>query len=317
MVKHVTNVYYICLIKTSIFTAMLLKRKFLLLFVLSFPFYSIVSGQVKDTLNSIPLKAKKNYFQMGIGFNFASGIGTRRNYVENLDSSSSLEYSKGSYGKGFEISMSFGRMVTKNFGLEMGLGVIIGSKNKEENQYITNYNGIKGVDKQSFYFLAHTFKVNPKIVFEVPLKNDNAFYGKFGYVFGVGNGRGYAEENVTFTNGQKGEGSYEWRKRGGIVSGSSINLGFKIKTEVDSYFFIELTSNNLSRKFKHNSMIYSYENGQNTIDSRTVYSKETIYEDKVTTDPNAVVDPDQPKKLTAYLSSYNSCGFRIGFVANF
>ncbi len=254
---------------------------------------------------------------MGIGYNFTTGIGTSKDYVENMDSSYSTHYSRGSYGKGADISLGFGRMMSKNFGMELGIGVIIGAKNKENNQYLVSYNGISGIDQQSKYYLANTFKFNPKIVIEVPLKNEHAFYGKIGYVFGFGNTKIHADEITNYSTGEVDNGTYEWAYKGGFVSGSTTSLGFKLKAEKDAFFFIELTSENLSRKFKKGSMTYSVENGQNTLNSRSVSSKEILFEDKVTTDPNGTPDQNQPKKYAAYRYNYSSVGFKIGFVANF
>jgi hypothetical protein len=275
-------------------------------------------AQKKDSLqlNTIKIPDRKFYYQLGVGYHFSAGVGTLQNYKENKDGSSSIQNMNGSWGKGIDIGFGFGVKITKSMAFELELGGVVGGKNKEENQYYVTTFSTPYTLKESSIFKANTFRFNPKIVFEVPIKGENAFYGKIGYLIGFGNAKEIIDAEAYYNSGQKGTGSYEWKISGGIVSGSTMALGFRIKTEEDISFFMEITGNNLHRTFTESSMVESVENGQNTLNTRSIYSKEVIYVDKVET-PAGTPDPTKPRQLAAYRASYSSVGFRIGFVRHF
>jgi len=88
--------------------------KYNFVFIITFLLASIVQAQTKDSLSqqSIDILNKKYYFQMGIGYNFAAGIGELRNYLETDDYSTSETHFLSSYGKGVDISCGLGRKFT-------------------------------------------------------------------------------------------------------------------------------------------------------------------------------------------------------------
>jgi opacity protein-like surface antigen len=294
------------------------KKLTLLSFVLILLF-SNAFAQNKDSTNSKPkdIQSSKFYYQIGIGYNFSSNGETFTQKKEYKDDTYELTRVPGSWGKGFDIGFGLGCKITRTLGIELELGYLIGSKIKEENQFNLSYNGIPGVDKQSATYKANTFRINPKIIFEIPLKNENSFYGKIGYQLGFGNGKIDWEETASYSNGGTGTGSYEFTRTGGLISGTTTALGFRFKVEKNISFFMEATANNLSRKFTKSELTYCVENSQNTIDSRTTYFKETHYLDNIMVDPNVPIDTSKPREILSFRSNYSSVGFRIGFITHF
>jgi len=288
----------------------------------SFLFLSFISfhlnAQNKDSVSSKPsdLASKKFYYQFGLSYNLSSGTGSFTNNVANKDGSSSKDYFLGSYGKGTGIFFSLGKKLNKNLGLEIEACYLAGSKNKEKNQYYVTSSSIPYLDNQDQTFKSNTIRFNPKIVFEIPFKKENAFYSKIGYLVGFGNGIRHSDEQFFLDNGQTGKGSYEWRLTGGMVSGSTMALGIRVKVEKNLSFFAEISNNNTHRTFRKSTMIQATENGTNVLDSRSVYSKETDYVDKATYSAGAQ-DPNKPYQYPAYRSNYSSVGLRIGFIKHF
>ena len=293
------------------------SKKIILVLLLSSMFSSVLFAQNKDSLTSkkTDISTKKFYYQIGIGYNFNSGIGSFSNNTKNADGSTSKQLFRASLGKGFDIAFSLGKKITQNFGLEMELGYILGSANTENNQfYETNFGNPLTV-KQRVEYTANTFRINPKFLFEVPFAKGNAFYSKIGYMIGFGNAKTTISEDWYFVNGSTGNGNYTRARTGGLVSGSTLALGVRFKLEHDACFFMEFTGNNLHRSFKEDRMTESNENGKNTLDSKTVYQTETVFVKNATTTLNP--DQSQPHQYPSYRVSYSTVGFRIGIVKHF
>ena len=295
---------------------MFFRKNILILFIVLTPL-KILNAQDIDSakLKPIDISKLKFYYQLGLGPNFSSGIGSFSNYSESNDGTVTQGNKLGSFGKGFDISFLLGKKVAKNFGIEMEIGYLIGGKNKEENQfYVTSFPYNYNV-KQELTYNANTFRINPKFVLEIPIANTSAFYCKLGYMIGFGKLKIVAAEEAYYENGQKGQGNYEWERLGGIVSGSTTAFGFRFKVEKDVSFFIEVTGNSLHRKFEKSIMTQSIENGQNTLATRSVYSKNIVYEDKSTSTSSP--DFTRPRSAPSFRSNYSSVGFKLGFVKHF
>lgn len=278
---------------------------------------SIVCGQSNDSLltKSTTVLDKKFYYQLGAGFNFASGIGTFRNHIENDDFSTSDNNFTGSFGKGFDIAFGLGHKLTQSFGIEVEVGYTRGSGNIEENQYFFTTSAMPPIINQTVSNRANTLRINPKLLFEVPFKKVNAFYSKLGYMFGTGNGKVSIEETWNY-QGYDGKGTFEWKQTGGMVSGSTMALGLRFLVDKDISFFMEITGMNAYRKFKKSSLIESIVNNNNTIDFSPVYYKEIIFVDELHTEPNSL-DLTKPREVLAFRSNYSNVGFRIGFISHF
>ena len=274
-------------------------------------------AQNKDSLNiqNIDISSKKFYYQIGVGYNFSSGIGSFPSTVTNKDGSTSKENNLGSYGKSFDISFGLGKKVTRNLGLEMELGYMFGSAITVDNQYYITNVANPYIEKEHAEFTASTFRINPKFVFEIPFAKENAFYSKIGYLIGFGNAKATYTESLAFDNGNTGAASYSRLRTGGLISGSSMALGVRFKVEHTLSFFVELTGNNLHRTFKKDDMTEAIENGTNVLSSKSVYQTQTVFVTQATT--TASPDQSQPYQYPAYRSNYSTVGFRLGFVKHF
>jgi hypothetical protein len=295
----------------------MLLKKSVFLFLFSSLFFSDLVAQNNDSLNSkkIDLSTKKFYYQFGIGYNFNSGSAYFVNTTTNEDGSSSKNNFSGSLGKSFDLSFALGKKVTQNLGLEMDLGYMWGGTNTENNQFYEANSGNPLTVKQKVEYTANTFRINPKLVFEIPFAKGNAFYSKLGYMIGFGNSKATYTENWDFYDGSTGTGDYTRIRSGGLVSGSTMALGVRFNVERDLSFFMELTGNNLHRTFKRDILTASNENGKNTLSSKSVYQTQTIYVKNATNTPNP--DPNQPHQYPADLVGYSTVGFKIGIVKHF
>lgn len=295
---------------------MILRKAMVIVFLLNAMMLNSFA-QNQDSLNPKPVSDKKYYYQMGIGYNFFAGIGVRSNNSTDRSWNYTQANHNASYGKGFDISFGLGVKAARNLALELEIGYLIGAKDKEDDQYYDTTYAYPLIIKEKRSFKANTFRINPKFVFEIPLKNDHCFYSKIGYMIGVGNAKSSTQSQWYYDNGWYGEGSFERTYTGGIVSGSTMALGFRFATkEEDTYFFMELTGANLHRTFKKGTMTTAIANGQNDIDNQPDFYKEFIYVDQAEYNLKGR-DLYEPRQIPAYRANYSSVGFRLGFAKYF
>ena len=285
--------------------------------VFSFFLFSIVFAQNNDSLNqkSTRILNKKFYFQIGIGYNFPTGLGTLGVTQQDVAGNTSKKYLHSSLGQGVDIGLGLGRKLSQNLGVEMELGYISGTGQSFESQFYINNTPDPYLDKQHNTYTANTFRINPKLLFEVPFKDQNAFYAKLGYLVGFGKETRSATDDWVYNSGQENTGEFKWETTGGVVSGSTMALGFRFLAEKDVSFFMELTGNNLHRTFKKTTMTEASENGKSFLSSKSVYDTETIYVHNA--ESSTTIDSTKPYQYPAYRSNYSSVGFRIGLIYHF
>ncbi|HVD96781.1 MAG TPA: hypothetical protein VNB90_01170 [Cytophagaceae bacterium] len=258
---------------------------------------------------------KRFYFNIGVGYNFVSGTGETAQYKEYTNGSFDVTNVKYSYGKGASLSVALGKMINKNLGFEVKLGYMGGGKNNHTSTYYdTSSTGDPYALEQDFSYFANTFFINPQIVLEAPFSQGHALYSKVGYLVGAGKATLALKETPNFytiPNQVAQSGEFDWAYTGGLVSGSTLSLGIRLKIDNTASFFMEATGNSLHRTFTETHRTKAEKNKQDILNTFSKYNSEIDFV-STASEPKQI-DYNVPRKEPAYRANYSSAGFRIGF----
>jgi hypothetical protein len=291
-------------------------KKFILGFFVLCASAQFSNAERRDSLNPSVSNVKRFYYQIGTGYLFNSGTDNLEQYIQKNTQTYTVENVKSSWGKGFDVGLTFGGKFNSSLGVEIEFGYTVGGKNKTNSEYYVAAVTSPLVVKEVLSTRANTFRINPKLVFEMPFKKTNALYGKLGYMVGAGKAIVEVQEEWIFDNGGYGAASYQRDNSGGSVSGATMALGIRIQAEKDLSFFVEVVGNSLHRKFEKNVMTKYMANGQDLLGDLSYFQKQTNFVDKATYNLG-VIDEDKPREIPSFLSNYSSAGIRLGFIINF
>ena len=264
------------------------------------------------------MNAQENglYLSLNGGYNFAAGTekGTVSNVTSVSTSSSNVTTSENialSYGKGLNVGGAIGYMFNKNVGAELAFDYLIGGKTSG-NETTTSAGG---VDKTDIDFSAKMLQIVPSLVIAAGMEGINP-YAKFGLVIGSSK----LTENTTDVDTSGGTtDTTEFTKE------TETNTGFGFKGAVGAMFtvnpnisiFAELTSVNMSQSLKSSSITKATVNGVDVLAGGTIFQKETVYEDTLTTTSPTPATPNAPRKAVTTTVPFSSFGINVGLKYSF
>lgn len=263
----------------------------------------------------------------GIG-NPSSVIGIEKYVDKTIGSNDSYEKNiYGSLGKGINISLNPGYMITKNIGVELGFNYFLGSKtvmNKETNIDPDIFDKTSAISNQ--------VRVIPSVV--INTGGDKLYgYAKAGVVLPVaGSTKGTRE--VSFTSEYLGNKdifttTVETTTKGSLSLGfrGALGIGYNFNNWIGINLDIFATVLNVKAKTRKFDSFVSAKNGVVDDSPSTVYSTEINYVDQLTTssnnkdfnsknnpnyDDNNAFDKDKPQDVLATKTNFNQFGFSLG-----
>jgi len=288
-------------------------RVYLVLVAVLF-FHLSVFGQDSANIKSVRVKEKKSvYVSILAGYGF--GIGTGQNFQTQQTSSKSIVSAKShSYGKGFNLSVLTGIMITKNIGTELNLGYHFGGSNKKQNIWINDTASTQRVE-ENYEFSANYGIINPNLVISIDNSKMLVPYVKLGPSFVFGKTKTLYEAKVRFSNGAKGTENAEWEYTGGFGLGFSTAGGIKIKTPNEKVFFvIEAAYNSLSFGVKKGRMVSDTYQNMYRLKPYTISEREIVYVDEI--DEKAIQDPNKPMQRLKYKANADNITLSLGMYFN-
>ncbi|MCX6351000.1 MAG: outer membrane beta-barrel protein [Bacteroidetes bacterium] len=255
------------------------------------------------------------YIKPYIGYYFPYGGGT---YQDNFykDGINGTQQQKAilqtvSFGSGTGFGFNSGYMFTKNFGIELGIGSVMGNTYKShslsQNSSWTNNNSY---DVNKELVSNGVINISPSIVLSTNIYKFNP-YSKFGLLYSYG-GKVLITSNKIYTDdiGKKykiyEEEEYTHYPDLGFCSafGCNYNLSDNLKIGLEFY------SQNISRYLKHS--IFTKSTVDN-VDRIGIYKRCQIEVDysKTQYQINSPFDPNKPSQYRSWVHSYSNYGFNF------
>ena len=221
-------------------------------------------------------------------------------------------------GKGLNFGVAFGYMFNDHVGAELGLGYLLGSKNK----FTQTINDEIDPDNIANYTLngeisANQFRINPSLVVSTDFK-DFVPYAKFGVVLGVGTKITETYSDKKFTGADNVEQVFE--STGGLAFGVSAVLGAVYQFNKKTGLFLEFASTTMSYAPKQRELTEYTVGGDSYMNNLTPYqtsAKLTEYVDSI--DENNI-DPVDPTASTLALKlkyPFSTFAFNLGLRFSF
>ena len=248
---------------------------------------------------------------VSVNAGYGIGMGTQSlesSHTYTSTSTSEIENFKksdASFGKGLNFGCTFGYMINKNIGAEIGFSYLLGDKIKIKDDSYT-YGYTNSHSSTDFTESSKMFRINPSLIIASGLDKLN-LYAKFGLVIGIG--------SVTDKSNNNSDGSIVEQTvfyNGGMAIGLSSGIGFMFKLSDKMSFYTELNMVNLSyAPTKGKITVYTY-NGVDKLPTLTTKQKETDFVDSYTTDSNNPIPDSQPDKALKSKAPFGSFGINIG-----
>lgn len=257
------------------------------------------------SLFSNTLFAQRAYVNINVGYGFR--MSSQNLHFFNFYNSTSgniintNEQVNVSLGKGLNIGGTFGYMINKNIGTELGVSYLIGGKSKAK---------VADLDGTSDYTLSSKMlRINPTIVIASGFEKINP-YAKFGLIIGSGSIM-YKE---IYNNA--GVGIMKMKLNGGIALGLSSGVGAIYKMNDKMSFYGELNMVNLSyAPTKGKITDYSY-NGVDGLVDLTTNEKEIEFVDSYTYNSNNQPSDSKPSIKLKQKLPFGSFGLILGWRIN-
>lgn len=202
----------------------------------------------------------------------------------------------GSFGKGANVGIAAGYMLSPNFGAELGFNYLLGSKYESTGRTnLTTYNQtMKG----------NMFQLSPSIVLKTNTVGKMNHYVKAGLLVGLG---AKVTEEIEIRSGVNS--AYGVREYTGNASlGITGAVGTEFAVNNNMAFFIEAKGNGLTYKPEKSEVVQATLNGQDQLQYLTVRDKNTVYLDSYT--DNATVN--EPNRASRISMPFSSIGVNVG-----
>lgn len=196
-------------------------------------------------------------------------------------------------GQGVNFGVAFGYMFNDHFGAELGLGYLLGSKNKYTQEYSNEFDP-DNVTKASIggEMYANQFRITPMLVVSTDFK-DFVPYAKFGVVIGVGTKIYESYSDKKYFSADNIEQKFE--SSGGIAFGVSAVLGAVYQFNKKTGIFLELASTTMSYAPKERTLTAYTINGDDMLQpvKFPTSAKLTEYVDEISMSDVEPADPTQ------------------------
>jgi hypothetical protein len=233
-------------------------------------------------LASTLLFAQESYFKFSMGYGLPAGtqmLAEKSTFTSTYSSSSGTEKGVyGSYGSGLAFNASFGRMFSKNIGLDFNLQYLPGKKYDGSYSYTAhNYDGSIASTSSETSTYARALLFSPALVV-AGAEGKVKPYAKIGFV--VGTAKIVSESKYASTT--TGSPSTVNQTKGELTGGLSVGvrggggLDFGISKKVN--FFTEVIFTSMSYYPKNGEVTENKINGVNQPPTpKVTFTKETTY----------------------------------------
>jgi len=257
------------------------------------------------SINSITGNSQSMYASFNLGYGLGSGTQsyTNRTVTNNSDI---LETINISLGKGINATGTFGYILSDNISAEIGVAYLISAKQEVFNNNLTRPR--TRVEE----YAGSMLKLNPTVVFSMPMQGSLQPYAKLGVVLGFGNSK-YTYTNDDPTNNRLDID--EWKFNGGLGIGLNSAFGVYYSLNDNMKLFAELNITSLNYAPTNGELVTSTSNGVDQLPSLDTIDKEIIFVDPLDNNINiSITNPDQALKVKL---PYGSTGVNIGVTYNF
>jgi hypothetical protein len=262
------------------------------------------------------LNAQKYYARLGVGVGLGLSYYTDQNVDRTINSNISdvSESKSGSIGTGLNINLAGGWMLSKYFGVELGLSEFIGFGVK------TKYNMTQTGYQQQFddKYKGMSFQIIPALVVTPGLEKLNP-YGRFGLIIGVVNSTNYSYTYTQTGNlGGKattGVEKYKDKDHGGVAIGFAAAIGADYNLSEKLSLYAEINMNGLNYSPKKGKVVEWTLDGVDQMPSASKKDLEWEYVKKLDDQVSIPsTSPDQYLKETALLTNVGiSVGLKFRF----
>lgn len=249
------------------------------------------------------------YISVQGGYNFALGkqnvgffgLDTWESGMVNYVSQSgpnSAEYIPVSLGKGGNIGVNLGYMMSEHMGMELGLNYLLGSK------YQTTQRNDTGTDIVNQTLFGNMFQLSPTAVFRSGSYRNIRHYAKVGLLLGLGT-------KVTYEEDQLAGGDRYFSQQeltGGVPLGLTGSLGMEYSVNNRVSLFGEVKGNSLTYRPEEGRYVRMEENGADYSQYLSTAQKETVFTDNINT-ANTANSPSQHPKISL---PFSSLGLNVG-----
>jgi len=265
-------------------------KKFLLILMLSIGF--MING----------LFAQGSYVILNTGYGFGMGSQTQSSFSNISNSGHSVIYEQInlSYGKGLNIGGSFGHMLNKNMGFELGISYLIGDKTTANQTNIFSSGGSSTIELSS-----DMLRINPSVVISSGMVGINP-YAKFGVLVGLG-----SINRIKNYNSESYVATETFLLNGSLALGMTASLGATLKLANKIFFFGELAMVNMSYAPSKGEITAETYNGKDQLPSMTISTKKVDLVDTYTVSSQIVSDAEPSKQLKQKYA-FGSLGLNIG-----
>jgi len=255
------------------------------------------------------LYAQGAYVSLNAGYGLGSSSQSLANTTKTSGSSSTITTEENvnlSLGKGLNFGGTFGYMLNKNIGAELGLSYLIGGTTTQKNASTGSSTNYYSTNTD---YSASMLRINPSIVIASGLDGINP-YAKFGAVIGTGSFTADVNESQTYSS-KTSVFKQTTKYSGGLAVGVSASLGASFKLNDKISLFGELALISLSYAPTKGEITAYTENGADKLSSLTTNDKQTDFVDKTTTTSTATPD-SQPNQQLKSKYPFGSFGLNIG-----
>jgi len=208
-----------------------------------------------------------------------------------------------SLGKGIEPGIAFGYMLSENFGAELGVSYLIGSKNEATQNDETR-------PRERFFELSgKSINFNPQILITGDFIGLKPF-AKFGVVFGLAS-IDYRFEQIDNNNTT----IEEWKYKGGIAIGFSADFGVEYALSEKLAISASFRTVNMSYAPTEGSLETFTVDGADELGNLVTRDKEIEFVDKI--DYDIVIDDADPDQELKEKYPFSGFGLNIGVKYNF
>jgi len=255
--------------------------------------------------------AQKFYLDLKGGYGFP--LASQSIAVTDGSSKTQDNLVKGTFGKGMNLGLGFGMMVTNQMGLEIGTSYFNSATIKSHDDY--NSGGSHFMEE--YEFSSSIIRITPALRLTTTNEHVNA-YARIGCVIGV---NGYYEEKIKaaayFSNPQGFNQSVELTQeyKGRVSTGFSGSLGLSYNATQTFSIFIE--GNGIAHSWapKQGEITEFKEDGYDQLNSLSVSEREVEFVNEVTETSNPPLDePTKSLKMYVPLSAiFINVGIQLRF----
>ena len=258
-------------------------------------------------LMSSSVKGQGSYATFHFGYGLAFNSENLANFgiyqSSSTQSVQKMELIRGSFGKGLNISGSYGYMFNQNFGAELGISYLIGSTYEGNDISFGSSSKTIGQGKM--------LRLNPMMRFSSS-KGSIRPYAKAGFMIGFGN---IVLDHENWTGNDLEE--LKLKINGGMAFGLNTGFGVDFVSSEKLVFFSEIQFVSMRYSPKRGEITEWTINGADVLGKATTNDKEIIFVDEVTYTSQNPTPDSEPTKILKLDTPFSSVGLQLGVRFNF